>query len=267
MTKARFAKFLAWLGGIATAAGQFLAPKYAHIVLTAGSTLTAWAAHNASDTSAGHPDGVNTLPSQRGFARGPAILILGIAAVIGLFFLGCTQSQVVSNVQKVEVGLNVAKNLLPEAQQLVTGLQLDSATTQEFNGYITEAGPAIDGLIAKCDAYIANPGNNAYQSLLNAFYDFSAGVNSKQVLLAVKIKNPDSQAQATKWFARFSTVFTVGLSILEANATKQQNAAITKTARVSQPASPVDRPFAIALLRRMRVCSSERLCDAAIRSY
>lgn len=59
MTKSRFAKFVGWLGQTLTAVGAYLAPKYSHYLLAVGAALTGWAIHNASDTSAGHPNGSN----------------------------------------------------------------------------------------------------------------------------------------------------------------------------------------------------------------
>jgi len=57
MTKSRLAKIVGWVGQSLTAAAVYLAPKYSAIALSAGAALTGWAIHNASDTSAGHPNG------------------------------------------------------------------------------------------------------------------------------------------------------------------------------------------------------------------
>lgn len=59
MTKSRLAKIVGWVGQALTGAAVYLAPKYAGMALTAGAVLTGWGIHNASDTSAGHPNGAN----------------------------------------------------------------------------------------------------------------------------------------------------------------------------------------------------------------
>lgn len=58
MTKSNLAKVAAWLGAAVTSLSlQGAFGKYSSIAGTAAALLTAWAAHQASDTSAGHPNG------------------------------------------------------------------------------------------------------------------------------------------------------------------------------------------------------------------
>lgn len=58
MTKKRFAKIIAWAGGAVTtlaAGGQF--GKYGQFAAMIGTALTAWAIHQATETSAERPNG------------------------------------------------------------------------------------------------------------------------------------------------------------------------------------------------------------------
>jgi hypothetical protein len=58
MTKSTLAKVAGWLGAaISTLAASGSFGKYAVAAGAAGSALTAWGLHNASNTSAGHPNG------------------------------------------------------------------------------------------------------------------------------------------------------------------------------------------------------------------
>lgn len=170
--------------------------------------------------------------------------------VMGLTTVACTPGQLVGAVKKVEVSLQIAKNLLPEAQALLNGLELDPAVAADIQKALNEAGPGIDGLKVKCDAFLANPGETEFQALLNAFYAFSSDVNSKATLIALRIKNPDAQKQATAWYSRFSTVFTVSLSILQAVSTQKPQ---TKTARLlpGEQRALFNRAYAHEVLLRM----------------
>lgn len=108
-----------------------------------------------------------------------------------------TQSaQLVSDVKKIEVGLKIAQAALPTAQPLLADLQiLDQAAYNVVAPFAAKLPGVYSDLIAACDAYVANPGANTYQAIVNGFAAFSSQVDSANLSL-VGIKSQASQGKA-----------------------------------------------------------------------
>ena len=153
-----------------------------------------------------------------------------------LFTTGCTysQAQVVAAVQKVDTGLKIVKGIIPQANLILQELQnVDPEAAEYFAPFLQKADPALDKLIAAADNYIANPGADAYQAILNGVDAFTAQVD-QAALATAGIKNPQSQAKVVGWIAVFSTGLHVTMGILDSYATSKQKKAVPAvSARVS----------------------------------
>ena len=108
-----------------------------------------------------------------------------------------TQSaQLVSDVKKIQAGLKIAQAALPTAQPLLADLQiLDQAAYNAVAPFAAKLPGVYSNLIAACDAYLANPGANTYQAIVNGFAAFSTEVDSANLSL-VGIKSQTSQGKA-----------------------------------------------------------------------
>jgi hypothetical protein len=228
------------LGTIATAA----LPQLQHIIGTFVSSHPAWAsALTTAGLIANHlitsPASAVTAPpsssnSSGNIAKAGTALMLCFAMIVLPFTTGCTQAQVVDAMQKVDTGLKIAKGILPQASLISQELQTaDPAAAEYFAPLLQKAGPALDKLIAATETYIANPGADAYQAVLNGVDAFTAQVD-QAALGTVGIKNPQSQAKVVAWIALFSTGLHVTLGILDSYATSKQKKAVPAvSARVS----------------------------------
>ncbi|MBZ5532601.1 MAG: hypothetical protein LAO20_14305 [Acidobacteriia bacterium] len=177
------------------------------------------------------------LPSAANVAKSSLSLFLCAALiVVPIATTGCTysQAQTVAAVQRVEGGLKTAKALLPQAQMIVGEVRvLDPDIAGVLQPLVDGAGPALDKLTAACDTYLANPGADAYQALLNGADAFTAQVD-QAALATLKIKNPIAQQKASMWIALFSTGLHVTLGILQQHANSKQVKAMPKIAHVSR---------------------------------
>jgi hypothetical protein len=189
--------------------------------------------------------------------------MLCITLILSTFFTtGCSQSEVVNAMQKVDTGLKIAKGVLPQASLILQELQqVDPEAAEYFAPVLQKSGPALDKLIAAAEAYISNPGNDAYQAVLNGVDAFTAQVD--QVALGtVGIKNPQSQAKVVGWIALFSTGLHVTLGILDSYATSKQKKAVPAvSARVSfdQIHPFLNRSYARAELDQMGYSHPDQL--------
>jgi hypothetical protein len=218
------------LGTIATAA----LPQLQHIIGSSVSSHPAWA---SALTTAGlivnhlitSPTAVVTAASNsngNSLGKVGTALMLCFALVTLPLTTGCTQAQAVDAMQKVDTGLKIAKGILPQASLISQELQTaDPAAAEYFAPLLQKAGPALDKLIAATEAYIANPGNDAYQAVLNGVDAFTAQVD-QAALGTAGIKNPQSQAKVVAWIALFSTGLHVTLGILDAYASSKQKKAV-----------------------------------------
>jgi hypothetical protein len=216
------------LGTIATAA----LPQLQHIIGTFVSSHPAWASALTSvGLIANHlitspASAVTAPPSGSSLTKAGTALMLCFAMIVLPFTTGCTQAQVVDAMQKVDTGLKIAKGILPQASLISQELQqADPAAAEYFAPLLEKAGPALDKLIAATDAYIANPGSDAYQAVLNGVDAFTAQVD-QAALGTAGIKNPQSQAKVIAWIALFSTGLHVTLGILDSYATSKQKKAV-----------------------------------------
>lgn len=161
--------------------------------------------------------------------------ILAPLLILSMVLTGCSydQAQVTKAVQNVENGLKTVKSLLPQADTIVQELtQADPGTAAQVEPIVKAAGPAIDKLIAACDQYLANPGADQYQAILNGVDAFTAQVD-QQALATLKISNPASQQKVSAWIALVSTGLHVTLGIVQNYATSKQVKAMPQTAKVS----------------------------------
>jgi hypothetical protein len=170
--------------------------------------------------------------------------VLSIALVLMTFLTtGCNYSQadVVNAVQTIEAGLKTAQALLPQGNVILQELeQVDPGAIAEYGPFISNAQTLVGKAITASDAYLANPGADAYQALLNAVDAITAQAD-QQLLASLKIVNPNSQIKVTGWIALFSTGLHVALTVAESYATSKQKKAVPAvTARV--PFNQV-RPF------------------------
>jgi hypothetical protein len=174
------------------------------------------------------------VPADSTIAKAGTALMLCLALLILPFTTGCTQAEVVGAMQKVDTGLKIAKSVIPQAKLIVQELQqVDPDAAEYLTPFLQKADPALDKLIAAAEAYIANPGNDAYQAVLNGVDAFTAQVD-QEALATAGIKNPQSQAKVVGWIAVFSTGLHVTLGILDSYATSKQKKAVPAvSARVS----------------------------------
>jgi len=123
---------------------------------------------------------------------------------------------------------------LPQASLILQELQqVDPEAAEYFSPFLQKADPALASLIAAADNYIANPGADAYQALLNGVDAFTAQID-QAALGTAGIKNQQSQAKVVGWIAVFSTGLHVTLGILDSYATSKQKKAVPAvSARVS----------------------------------
>lgn len=264
MFKKWLPSLLPLLGTIATAA----VPQLQHILGSFVSTHPAWA---SALTSAGlifnHLiTSPASLPSDSTIAKAGTALMLCFALIAMPFTTGCTQAQVVSAMQKVDTGLKIAKGILPQASLISQELQqADPAAAEYFAPLLVKAGPALDKLIAGTEAYIANPGADAYQAVLNGVDAFTAQVD-QAALDTAGIKNPQSQAKVVAWIALFSTGLHVTLGILDSYASSKQKKAVPAvSARVSfdQIRPFLNRSYARDELSAMGYSNPDQLMTAA----
>jgi hypothetical protein len=225
------------LGTIATAA----LPQLQHIIGSFVSTHPAWA---SAFTTAGlivnhlitSPTSGVAVPSSSSLTKASTALMLCFALISLPLMTGCTynQAEVVAAVQKVDTGLKIAQGILPQANLILQDLQqADPEAAEYFAPFLQKADPALGKLIAAADNYIANPGADAYQALLNGVDAFTAQVDLA-ALGTAGVKNPQSQAKVVGWIAVFSTGLHVTLGILDSYATSQQKKAVPAvSARVS----------------------------------
>ncbi|HLW51298.1 MAG TPA: hypothetical protein VKW06_00520 [Candidatus Angelobacter sp.] len=161
--------------------------------------------------------------------RGALSILLCVAVTAAIpFTTGCSysQAQITSAVQKVENGLKTTKALLPSANVILADLQVVQPDVAEYLAPIlANAGPAIDKVIAACDAYLANPGADAYQAILNGVDAITAQADQAALKIA-GVKNQASQNKAATYIALVSTGLHVALGILENYATKKQVQAV-----------------------------------------
>jgi len=220
------------LGSIATAA----LPKLQLFLVGFVTTHPAWASVlTALSLAVNHqinPPGA--VPSNSTVAKAGTALMLCFALITLPFTTGCTQSQAVAAMQKVDTGLKIAKGVIPQANLILQELQqVDPEAAEYFTPLLQKADPALDKLIAAAEAYIANPGADAYQAVLNGVDAFTAQVD-QAALGTAGIKNPQSQAKVVSWIAFFSTGLHVTLGILDSYATSKQKKAVPAvSARVS----------------------------------
>jgi hypothetical protein len=215
------------LGTIATAA----LPQLQHVIGSFVSSHPAWASALTtvglivnhlitSPANGSSPTGTSSI------AKAGTALMLCFALIALPLTTGCTQAQAVEAMQKVDTGLKIAKGILPQASLISQELQTaDPAAAEYFAPLLQKAGPALDKLIAATDAYIANPGSDAYQAVLNGVDAFTAQVD-QAALGTAGIKNPQSQAKVVAWIALFSTGLHVTLGILDSYATSKQKKAV-----------------------------------------
>lgn len=177
-----------------------------------------------------------SVPSDSSIAKAGTALMLCFALISMPLMTGCTynQAEVVAAVQKVDTGLKIAKGILPQANLILQELQqVDPEAAEYFAPLLQKADPLLTKLIAASDNYIANPGADAYQALLNGVDSFTAQVD-QAALDTVNIKNQKSQAKVVGWIAFFATGLHVSLGILNAYATSKQKKAVPAvSARVS----------------------------------
>lgn len=222
------------LGSLATAA----VPQLQHFIVGFVTTHPAWASVlTALGMAINHqinPPGA--VPSDSNVAKAGTALMLCFALITVPLMTGCTynQAEVVAAVQKVDTGLKIAKGILPQGNLILQELQLVNPEAAEyFAPFLQKAGPDLDKLIAAADSYIANPGTDAYQALLNGVDAFTAQVDVA-ALGTNGIKNAQAQAKVVGYIALFSTGLHVTLGILDAYATSKQKKAVPAvSARVS----------------------------------
>jgi hypothetical protein len=266
MFKKWLPSLLPLLGTIATAA----LPQLQHILGSFVSTHPAWA---SALTSAGlifnHLiTSPASLPSDSTIAKAGTALMLCFALITTPLMTGCTynQAQVVAAVQKVDTGLKIAKGILPQARLILQELQqIDPEAAEYFSPFLQKADPALDKLIAAADTYIANPGADAYQALLNGVDAFTAQVD-QAALGTAGVKNPQSQAKVVGWIAVFSTGLHVTLAILDSYSTNKQKKAVPAvSARVSfdQIRPFLNRSYAREELSAMGYSNPDQLMTAA----
>lgn len=203
-----------------------------------------------------------SVPSDSSVAKAGTALMLCFALITLPFTTGCTQAQVVGAMQKVDTGLKIAKGVLPQASLILQELQqVDPEAAEYFSPFLQKADPALDKLIAAAETYIANPGADAYQAVLNGVDAFTAQVD-QAALGTAGIKNPQSQAKVVGWIAVFSTGLHVTLGILDSYATSKQKKAVPAvTARVSfdQIQPFLNRSYARAELSQMGYSNPDQL--------
>lgn len=207
-------------------------------------------------------------PSDSTVAKiGTAMLCLSLV-LCSFFLTGCSfsQAEVVSAVQKVEVGLKTAKAIIPQANVILQELQsVDPEASEYFATVLSKADPALDKLIAASDAYVQNPGNDSFQALLNGVDAFTAQVD-QAALQTAGIKNQQSQAKVVAWIALFSTGLHVTLGILDAYASSKQKKAVpTVSAHVSfdQIRPFLDRKYAHDELAAMGYSNPDQILSYA----
>lgn len=175
-------------------------------------------------------------PSDSSIAKAGTALMLCFALITTPLMTGCTynQAEVVAAVQKVDTGLKIARGTLPQANLILQELQVVNPEAAEyFAPFLQKAAPDLDKLIAAAETYIANPGTDAYQALLNGVDAFTSQIDLA-ALGTNGIKNAQAQAKVVGWIALFSTGLHVTLGILDAYATgKQKKAMLAVSARVS----------------------------------
>jgi hypothetical protein len=222
------------LGTIATAA----LPQLQHIIGVFVSTHPAWAsALTTGGLIFNHlVTSPTSVPSNSSIAKAGTALMLCFVLITLPLMTGCTynQAEVVAAVQKVDTGLKIAKGIIPDANLILQELQqVDQEAAEYFAPFLQKADPMLGKLIAAADNYIANPGADAYQAILNGVDAFTAQVD-QAALGTAGVKNPQSQAKVVRWIALFSTGLHVSLAILENYASSKQKKAVPAvSARVS----------------------------------
>jgi len=220
-----------------------LVPDFQHYLITFVTAHPAWSSFaTAAALILNHwLPAPNATPSDSTIAKAGTSLLLCFALIANTTGCNYNQAEVVKGVQRVETGLKIAKGIIPQAQLIVNQLQqVDADASAAFAPFVAIAEPQLVKAIAACETYIANPGNDAYQAILNAVDAFTAQVD-QQALTLSGIKNQQSQAKVVGWIAVFATGLHVTLGIAEAYATSKQKKAVpVLTARV-----PFDqiRPF------------------------
>jgi hypothetical protein len=172
-----------------------------------------------------------------------SVLLCACLLVVPLGISGCSysQAQVSAAIQRVENGLKTTEALLPQAEVIEADLRTVAPEVAEYLAPIlANAKPALEKVIAACDAYLANPGADAFQAILNGADAITAQVDQAALRIA-GIKNPDSRQKAATYVGLASTGLHVALGILENYATKKQVQAV-KSARAHVPFEQV-RPF------------------------
>lgn len=163
---------------------------------------------------------------------------------------GCTPAQILKVVQNVESVAQGVQANLPAANALLTDLQTLDPEAYEFVKPVVDAAPVgIQKVIAACENYKSNPGDDNYQALLNLVDALTSQVDQAALKLA-GIKNPDSKTKAVAGIAMFSTGLHISLGLLEANASSKQKTAVPAHPAVAwnQVKPFIDRNYAVKVL-------------------
>jgi hypothetical protein len=160
---------------------------------------------------------------------------LGIALLVGLLISmpglqGCTQQQRISVAQEIVTWTPVFVSTANTVNAAVVALD---PPTVAVLGPLTMAINALAPEVQKAaQAYLANPNQSTLQVLQALVIQVQQDVNAT-LLAAVKITNPNSQAQATRQINLVATVIATILSLVQSISTKAQMAAMQSQVHVT----------------------------------
>lgn len=182
------------------------------------------------------------------FARSTLAVLL--AAILIILPVSCTQAQIVKAVDAVKSFAQGVQANLPGANALLADLKIIYPEAAEYLQPVADQAPAaLQKVIAACDAYLANPGSDAYQAILNLVDAFTSQIDQTALKIA-GLKNANSQGKAVAFIAIFSTSAHLALTLLRNHASGTQLNAVPKTAQVSMEKI---RPFIDRELARQKL--------------